>query len=360
MFCGGLQRRTLLGASFVVTCLIMAMPVVASAGRQGLSPLQQGLNFYRGKTLTFNVPSAAGSGVDIKSRDLAAQMAAYLGATINVVDYPQGNSLPGQDATAGARPDGLTFGILETGNDAINAASGGTGLDFNPAHEVFLGGWPNTPMMLTALSSAPYSTFASLEKVPAADPIRIISLINNATTLTINLLLRAFNIPYYDITGYANSSAEVAGFERGDAPFVFLSIATIAPLVKGGIARPLAVTNAEPPSFVYYSLMRGLPTFAQLLSREKIKTQNEEKAAKYALEASSIPIESIGAPSAVKADRYDALRAAVKYGLNSSILQNQYILRGEPTGYVQPSTDKSLYLTGAAVIGRALRFVGAG
>ena len=84
-----------------------------TAAKAPLTPLQKGLKFYAGKTLTWVAPTSAGSTFDVSIRIIAPYVAKYLGASaVNVFDDSGGNSITGSDYLAAQPPTGLVFGLI--------------------------------------------------------------------------------------------------------------------------------------------------------------------------------------------------------------------------------------------------------
>lgn len=353
--CGHLVRR--LQLLFVAVVLgFFLVPTSASASKPSISPLKQGLAFYRGQTLTFNVPASAGAGFDIESRFVAAQMANYLHATINIVDYGTAGGIPGENAMAASSPNGLTIGLILSASAALNYSLKIPSLNFNPAREVFLGGWPNPPQSVITTNASPYTSWLSLESATSSNPVSVLELTNDSTTLLLNLYFKAFNIFHRNVTGYTTSSSLVTGFERGDGEVMQLSNATNVPLVIGKVGRELAQITSPRRDNIYYSELAAVPTFTQLFAQEKSKTAAEKKAMAYANDVWAVTQIILAAPAATKANRYDALRAAVQYAINTATVKQDFLNRGNPLGFVSPAQEKARYLTGLNTIGKAWQF----
>jgi tripartite-type tricarboxylate transporter receptor subunit TctC len=72
--------------------------------------------FFRGKTITYIVATAPGGGYDTYGRMLVRNMQKYLPETrILVKNIPGAGNIIGANTIYTARPDGLTFGIFNTG-----------------------------------------------------------------------------------------------------------------------------------------------------------------------------------------------------------------------------------------------------
>jgi tripartite-type tricarboxylate transporter receptor subunit TctC len=316
-----------------------------AAKKHPVTPLEKGMAFFKGQTITLNIPTAAGGGYDIDSRDLVPGLESFLGASINVVDYATGASIPGQDATARAVPNGLTIGLLETASDITLAATGQVGLNFNPSHLTFLGGFPITTGLLIDHTTDPYASFASLKTATTANPVTVCEITDNSSAIQLNLVLEAYGVHFRAVTGYTNSTTEESGWVRGDCQLIFVSDAGLAPYVKGGTGRALATTNAEPSSFVYYSQLVGVPLFKTLLADTKGMSKLEKTADAYAKIALATPTTAFAAPNKVPAAQYLALRAAFKEVLHLQSVKNALEDRGEDAGYVGPGTEKAGYLS---------------
>lgn len=348
--------KLVVGVVIAMSTIAPSLAVASTKVHKKLSPLQQGMAFYKGQTITLNIPTAAGAGFDVDSRYLVPGLQSFLQANINVVDYSSGASIPGQDATAHANPNGLTIGLLETATDITLTATNQLGLNFNPAREVFLGGFPLTTGLLIDHVSDPYSSIISLRSATTANPATICEVTNNSSAIQINLVFKALGIHFRTVTGFTNSTTEESGWNQGDCQMVFVSDAGLAPFVKKGVGRALATSNVEPSTFVYYQQLQGVPLFKTLMTQTKGLTAGEKKSAKFALIALNTPTTLFAAPAATKADRYLALQAAFKYVLHTQIVKNELEDRGEDAGYVSPASEKASYLVATKEMAAAARY----
>lgn len=82
MFRDLLSRRLVSVSGILIVCGALMMIVTAASAatpvKKQLTPLQRGLQFYKGQTITFIAPTAAGSGNDIQSRAEVKEMSQYL------------------------------------------------------------------------------------------------------------------------------------------------------------------------------------------------------------------------------------------------------------------------------------------
>lgn len=319
-----------------------------------------GLAFYAGKTITLDVPSAAGSGFDSEYRAVASYMQEYLGASIETTDYASGASIPGQDALAHSVPNGLTFGVLELGSDALDIAVNVPALNFNPEHEDFLGSFPPPPFMLEELASEPYASFQALADHPpaASDPLRIVSTSDNWATLQLNLYLRAFGIPFSNIFGYTNSTTQVAGFARGDGPFIFQTPSILVGYSSSGYGRALAINGKIKASFPDYSSLESVPTFSALFSSEKHTTANEKTLMKWAQAVGAIPQSVLATPTKTPTTEVTTLRAAYDYAMHLAPLEATLALHSIPHGNITGTAAKAIYVKDLPLMAKAAKVVG--
>jgi tripartite-type tricarboxylate transporter receptor subunit TctC len=101
--------RSPLLASVIIGALSLAF-----AGRALAQPSEA--DFFRGKTITYIVATAPGGGYDTYGRLLVRNMQKYLPQTrILVKNIAGAGNIVGTNTIYAARPDGLTFGIFNTG-----------------------------------------------------------------------------------------------------------------------------------------------------------------------------------------------------------------------------------------------------
>jgi tripartite-type tricarboxylate transporter receptor subunit TctC len=304
--------------------------------------LQKGLAFYKGKTLTIIEPGATGAIFDLIARTEATYLGQYLHATVNVEDVTTGNTISGQDDTAGANPDGLTLGLLNLGNDASLALTHTPGLNFNPSRLAFIAASAPSTSLMIASKSSPYTDFKSLVK--ASSPTVLMENTGTVDVLTSSLLGILGSSPHY-VTGYTSIGSYVQGFVRGDGPVMMTNLASTGPLVAGGTARALAVTSVPPVGTLYRQYVSSVPTFAQLEKQFPPKTTKQQKewaALNAFFGATSTPLVT---QTAVPGYKVDALRAAAVWMFKQSSFQSKMLGNGQNPKYVDPVTAKTDYST---------------
>jgi tripartite-type tricarboxylate transporter receptor subunit TctC len=206
---------------------------------------------YPTKPIHILVPYAPGGITDIASRILGAKLTEAWGQQVVVENRPGGNGFIAMTAAAKAAPDGYTLGMATFGDVAINPAMFkempyDVERDLAPIAMV-----SDAPMVLAAHAEAPFKSVADVIAAAKAQPGRIsVATPGNGSVNQIVLEWMALNtgtrfqhIPY---KGGAPAAAALAG---GDIPLGVLASSSVAPHVKSGRARPLAVTMAKRSKF---------------------------------------------------------------------------------------------------------------
>jgi tripartite-type tricarboxylate transporter receptor subunit TctC len=203
---------------------------------------------YPTKPIHLLVPYAPGGISDIASRIVGAKLTETWGQQVAVENKPGGNGFIAMTATAKAAPDGYTL-VMATGGDvAINPAlfkdmPYDVERDLAPIAMV-----SDAPLVLAAHAGTPYKSVAEVLAAAKAQPGRLsVATPGNGSINQIVLEWLALNtgtkfqhIPY---KGGAPAAAALAG---GDIPLGILASSSVAPHVKSGRVRVLAVASAKP------------------------------------------------------------------------------------------------------------------
>lgn len=202
---------------------------------------------YPAKPIHVLVSYAPGGIADIASRIVGAKLTEAWGQQVVVENRPGGNAFIAMTAAAKAAPDGYTL-VMATGGDvAINPAMFkempyDVQRDFAPITAV-----SDAPLVLAVHGASPYKSVADVIAAAKAQPGRLsVATPGNGSINQIVLEWMALNtgtqfqhIPY---KGGAPASAALAG---GDVPLGVLASSSVAPHVKAGRIRVLAVTMAK-------------------------------------------------------------------------------------------------------------------
>jgi tripartite-type tricarboxylate transporter receptor subunit TctC len=197
------------------------------------------------------VPYAPGGPADIAARVVGAKLTEALGQQVVVENRPGGNGFIAMTAAAKAAPDGHTLVMATVGDVAINPAlfknmPYDADRDYAAIAQV-----TDAPMVLAAHAGTSYKTVAEALADAKARPGRVsVGTPGNGSVNQIVLEWMALNtgtkfqhIPY---KGGAPAAAAIAG---GEIPLAILASSSVAPHVKSGRARVLAVTGAKRSKF---------------------------------------------------------------------------------------------------------------
>jgi len=202
---------------------------------------------YPAKPIHILVPYAPGGISDIASRILGAKLTEAWGQQVLVENRPGGNGFIAMTAAAKAAPDGYTM-VMATGGDvAINPAMFkempyDVERDLAPIAMV-----SDAPLVLAAHGGAPYNTAADVIAAAKAQPGRIsVATPGNGSINQIVLEWMALNTgTQFQHVPYKGGAPAAAALAAGDIPLGVLASSSVAPHVKSGRVRVLAVTMAK-------------------------------------------------------------------------------------------------------------------
>jgi tripartite-type tricarboxylate transporter receptor subunit TctC len=229
-----------------------SLRLVLTAAVSGLVLLTQPAfsQSYPTKPIHILVPYAPGGITDIAARIVGAKLTEAWGQQVVVENKPGGNGFIGMSAGAKAPSDGYTLTMATVGDVSINPAlfkeMPYKWEDFAPICAV-----SDAPMVWATNANTPYKSIADVLAAAKAQPGRLSvgspgnGSINQIVIewLALNTGTQFQHIPY---KGGAPAAAALAG---GDIPFGVLASSSVAPQVKAGRLRVLAVTGAQPSKF---------------------------------------------------------------------------------------------------------------
>ena len=202
---------------------------------------------YPAKPIHIMVPYAPGGISDIASRILGAKLTEAWGQQVLVENRPGGNGFIAMAATAKAAADGYTL-VMATGGDvAINPAMFkempyDVERDLAPIAMV-----SDAPLVLAAHGGAPYNSVADVIAAAKAQPGRIsVATPGNGSINQIVLEWMALNTgTQFQHIPYKGGAPAAAALAAGDIPLGVLASSSVAPHVKSGRVRVLAVTMGK-------------------------------------------------------------------------------------------------------------------
>jgi tripartite-type tricarboxylate transporter receptor subunit TctC len=193
------------------------------------------VGYYKGKTLTYVVATAAGGGYDFYARLIAEYMAPHLpGVTIVVKNMPGAGHLIGANYTYNARPDGLTMGTFNTGL-IYNQLIGREGVKFDLRKMSWIGKASSDPRVLVVPPDSPIKTLEDLKR--PGEPFKFaVSGVGSANFNETTMLKEALHLNIKIITGYNGNDDQLA-VRRGEINAVFGSRSSYESFVSNGYGR---------------------------------------------------------------------------------------------------------------------------
>jgi tripartite-type tricarboxylate transporter receptor subunit TctC len=193
------------------------------------------------------VPYPPAGATDVLARLVADKVTAGTGWTFVVDNKPGAGGNIGMDAVAKAKADGLTLGVGQTSNLAINPTLYGkmpydAAKDFTPIAFI-----AQQPVVVVVRAESPYKTLADLVKASQAKDggLTMASAANGTVGHLAGELLgrRAkFKFTHVPYKGAAPALSDLMG---GQTDFMLPTPQAALPLIQGGKLRALAVTSAR-------------------------------------------------------------------------------------------------------------------
>jgi tripartite-type tricarboxylate transporter receptor subunit TctC len=233
--------RLLLSAVVAGLAVLAGLPVLAGSATA---------QTYPSKPIHILIPYAPGGIADIAARIIGAKLTEAWGQQVVVENKPGGNGFIAMTAGAKAAPDGYTLVMATVGDVSVNPSlfkdMPYKWEDFAPIAAI-----SDAPMVLATNANTPYKSVADVLAAAKAQPGRISyaspgnGSVNQIAMewLSLNTGTQYQHIPY---KGGAPASAALAA---GDIPLGVLASSSVAPQVKAGRLRVLAVTGAKPSKF---------------------------------------------------------------------------------------------------------------
>ena len=207
------------------------------------------------------VPFAPGASNDVIARAVAPQLAKRLDTTVIVENRPGAAGVIGADVVAKAPKDGSV--LLLTSSSFLTAAATQPTLPYDPlAAFVPVAMIGNGPLLLAVSATTPYRTPADLVAAARARPDELnygtagVGSIGHLATEILDVAagVRMRHVPY------KGAAPAVLDLASGQIQVMLTNYSTVAPMVKAGKVRPIAVTSKTPhPAFP------ELPTVASVV-----------------------------------------------------------------------------------------------
>lgn len=199
------------------------------------------------KPIRIVVSFSPGGGTDTLARLVGEKLSAATKWTIVVENKPGGGGNIGLDAVAKAPPDGYTLGLGQTANLAVNPTlykkmPYDAVNDFTPIVLV-----ATQPVVLVVKADSPYKTLADLVNAAKVKPGDLSMGSAGSGTighLTGELLAREAKVKFLHVP-YKGAGPALTDLLGGNVQFGFLTLPSVASMLKANRLRALAVTSEK-------------------------------------------------------------------------------------------------------------------
>jgi tripartite-type tricarboxylate transporter receptor subunit TctC len=291
--------------------------------------------FFRGKTVNYIVATGPGGGYDTYGRLLTRYMAKYMpGTTFVVRNIPGAGNIIGVNTIYRARPDGLTFGIFNTGliySQMLKLP----GVQFDLSKMSWIGKMADEGRTLVLATNSGLDSIEDL--INAKEPVFLASSgIGAASDIETRLLQKMLRLNVRLITNIVGGETQLSML-RGEVSGVLEAASSEAEFVKQGNAKyVLSIAGAQ-------SALPGVPTARDFVT-------NEEHLRLITLVEN---IAQLGRPTAgppgIPAGRLDVLRDAFMKAVNDPELRAQAARMNIP---IQPARGDEAAKLLPAILGQ--------
>jgi tripartite-type tricarboxylate transporter receptor subunit TctC len=309
------------------------------------------LSFYKGKTITYIVPSPPGNPTSDQIVDMQPALEKYLGATINIKYVDSGQSAVGYDATANATANGLTIGEVSpqvVQDDLETGGSSKGGITFTPTALSYIASVGNTPILLVSCVGSPIKSMSDLV---AASKVSFLTPTVGGSPEFDHLLMAAYPVNHSYLSGYTTAT-DVQGCERGDGDVSAVPVTNWTNAAGTALASgltPLLLSGTVPSEAPAAFLNSEAPTLAAYAKQHASSATRGSLALTLASDSftSEIPEITTAGPAGVPASRVQVLAAAFKYAMSQPSVVKQLAVDSLGAAYLGPS-DVTAYVQSLA------------
>jgi tripartite-type tricarboxylate transporter receptor subunit TctC len=225
---------------------LFAIGMAAGAAALALSGLVHAQT-YPAKPVRIIIPFGAGGGTDIQGRLLAKKFFESMGQTFVVDNRAGASGLIGAEVAAKSPPDGYTI-LFTTASLSANVTLYAKRLKIDPLKDLEPVSWiSSVPLVLVVHPSVPAKDVKSLVALAKKTGKLNAGHNGSGTTshLAIEMLKQSAGIDVAPIP-YKGGGPSMTALIGGEVDFNFATALTVAPQLKAGKVRALAVTTAKP------------------------------------------------------------------------------------------------------------------
>lgn len=202
---------------------------------------------YPSQPIRLVVPYPPAGATDVVARLMVERVTANAGWTFVVDNKPGAGGNIGMDAVAKAKPDGLTLGVGQTSNLAINPSLYGK-MPYDALKDLTpIAFIAQQPVVVVVRADSPYKSLADLVKAGQVKgaSLSMASAANGTVGhLAGELLGQRANFKFLHVP-YKGAAPALTDLMGGQTDFMLPTPQAAVPLIKGGKLRALAVTSAK-------------------------------------------------------------------------------------------------------------------
>lgn len=215
---------------------------------------------YPNAAMRWIVPYPAGGGTDVVARMLAEPMGRALGKTIVIDNKPGGGTMIAGEIIARAKPDGLTFGTVDTSTVALAPhlyakVPYQSDKDFS-----YIGGTTRFPFVLVVHPSLPVTTLQELMALARKKPGELKYATPGAggpNHLGMELFQRKADVKLLHVP-YKGDAPALQDLLGGQIDMYLVNTAASLQHIKAGKLRPIALSMTKRSA-----VLPDVPTFAE-------------------------------------------------------------------------------------------------
>jgi tripartite-type tricarboxylate transporter receptor subunit TctC len=296
-------------AAAAPTTAPVAVPTTAPAPPTTAPAAQADFEFFKGKTVTFVVATAAGGGYDTYARQIAPYIQKNLpGSTVIIKNVPGAGHIIGANEVYAAKPDGLTFGTFNTAL-IFSQIVGAQGIQFDLTKFTWIAKMASDNRVLLVGAKTPYKTIDDAVKASATKEIVLSSAgLASASNIDALLIQQVLGLKVKMIAGYTGNDADLA-ILRGEVEGEVGSSSSLAHFVDSGDGRLLLQVG-----------MKKDPTLGNVPLLSDIAPANKKAISDLVLVDASIG-RLVAAPPGVPAER----RAALVQAFQKAMVDPEFV-----------------------------------
>jgi len=217
---------------------------------------------YPAKPVRVIVPFAAGGATDIQARVIMRELNEQLRQPFLVDNRVGASGMIGAEAVVRAAPDGYTL-LLTTAALATNATLYKGTIKFDAVKDLApISVVSSTPLVLVVHPGVPAKSAEELIEHARRNPTRLnaaINVVGSTSHLAAEMFKQLAGLSFTTVA-YKSGALSMTAVISGEVDFQFAEALLVAPQMRAGKLRPLAITTMQPSA-----LLPDLPTMNALL-----------------------------------------------------------------------------------------------